>query len=79
MAVVRRVFILGYGQISNTGQPYCCHQVKEMKGREKGNEYNEIIFAMLQRTQLCRSALILINRSEELCLYARPNSRNERK
>ena len=59
MAAVRRVFILGYGQISNTGRPYCFHQVKEMKWREKGNEYNEIIFAMLQRTQLCRSTLIL--------------------
>ena len=55
MAAVGRVFILGYGQISNSGRPYCFHQVKEMKWREKGNEYNEVIFAMLQRTQLCRS------------------------
>lgn len=41
-----KVLILGYGQISNPGRPYCFHHVNEMKGRERGNEYNEIIFAM---------------------------------
>ena len=73
------VLILGYGQISNTGRPYCFHHVNEMKGKERGNEYNEIIFAMLQRTQLSRSALILVSSSEELCAHARPNSRIDRK
>ena len=36
--------VLACGQTSETSWPYCFHQVREMKGRERGNKYNEKTF-----------------------------------
>ena len=47
MAVGRRISVLADSQTPNTGGPYCLHQVKEKKGRQRGNKYNERIFSPL--------------------------------
>ena len=36
--------VLAYSPRSNTSRPYSFHQVKENKGRQRGNKHNEGIF-----------------------------------